>query len=317
MLDQILKQYGIDNYTYEFIRHNQYVVYQIKDLVTQKKYALKIISSKIKNLYDDSLICNRVNFEGELLSRLSNKGLNVVKPVFNNQNQYLTIVSDEIKATLQEWIEGQNLDDYELLTSDDYYDIGLELANFHIVASNEFRNSNYSITQYDNTFALKSLKALLENHIITDKQYDIFYKTLNICNKLMEDIPFLKKGILHGDFQTSNIIYSVDKKFYFIDLSSYCYGYLIYDLVDFIATSSLEGRKEFISGYRNVFPEIKDLEYLLSGLVILSYINAYYMHMSNPATASWLKSSLVKLEQLTIDYFLKKQSIVYRFDGIL
>lgn len=316
MYKNILKNYGIETYDSEFIHHNHYVVYKITDSSIQKKYSFKILSNRILDIYKPRDLFEHLSFEKELLLRLYEKGVNVPKPVVNNKGEYLT-KNQDVVAIMNEWVEGEVVSNIKNLSEENYYDIGQELANFHVIANKEFCDDKNKVLKRRRTISLDSLEELyMKKNLLNKKQYEMYKEVYSICDFLIEENLFLKKGVLHGDFQVQNIILNKEE-IYFIDFSYYNYGYLVYDLVDFLSTAELAGKKAFLEGYESVFPEIHEIYYLLSGLIILSYINAYYIHADNSNKLDWIKSSLTKLDKLTETYFFEELSVIDQFGGIL
>jgi len=213
---KILKEYAIGNFKNSKDFKAGYVQTNILINTSKEKYVLRYYENRNKK---------RVNFEVNLLNFLSQKNYPIAKPIKNRKNSYIGLFKKK-PYVIFSYIKGKhlkNLNDFQ------FKDLVHKLALLHKLTK-KFNTENYihkePRTKEFCLIAANEEKKRFENKEEGEKRFNIIKSQLNTIN-----FPTtLTKGIIHGDFDKTNVKFTDNNISGILDFDDSHYGYRIHDL---------------------------------------------------------------------------------------
>jgi homoserine kinase type II len=175
--------------------------------------------------YYENRNVNRVKFEVRLLRYLHSKDYPVASPIKTINEEYVGIYKKK-PFVLYDYVIGRHLKNIS--------DNQLRLI-VHKMALLHKLTKNYDVKNYVHDES-RTIDQCLEIAIIEKKRFKdkkIGDKRFNILKSGLSDIKFpntLTKGIIHGDFDKSNIKFHNNKISGILDFDDAHYGYKVHDL---------------------------------------------------------------------------------------
>lgn len=266
--DAVLLQDGSDNLVYLFYSNDV-------------KYVLRI-SKKQKD--DEDFL-----FETTLIKHLYENGIPVPKPIYNNENSFLTKY-DEQKMILFSFCDGEKIifDKNNLPKEQQAYNAGVILAKIHNLTE------SYTSSYQTSRTMLSELNRIIEHQkefthkyedgaIFVTQVYDII-ASLNNCVQ--------QNCIIHNDFRTHNLLFNQNEISAVLDFDWSCYGNPLKDLAHtMVEWSYPDGSSQpdvgimnkILQGYESIrgISDKSELKYWMC-FSCLSDAATYFMDRLNP-----------------------------------
>lgn len=324
LVDEALKQYGITNYTHEFIRHNENIVFKVKNKNDNKYYLLRIHEPITKNLQGIQHSLEGLNAETKILAQLTLRtDLVLQKPIKNKENSFVSTIIDTKNnntslCTLLTWIDGDVLTDNELNDKDVAYELGVLIAKMHNFSSDwefpqPFIRPIYDIDKY--IHLINRLAYGVQIGLYTKEQYEVVIQTMEKIKALFNSTNRTKEnwGIIHADLNRGNII--VNKNIVSpIDFCFSGYGYYLFDLGISLGSFKTDLRQKVLEGYKSLRNISNDDYYFISACFILSILGAFGFNINNTKSHEWIKR---RMPYVTSNYcmkFLNDESFILEID---
>lgn len=251
MIEEALGLFDLENPKYKFIRHNENIVYQVID--GNKKYVLRIhqpVEGFSLKMYQKR-VKPKVFIQGEvdILEALKDSEINFQRPVRNTKKKLVSFLDCGVAVTMLEWREGEPL---KSLTNETSFQMGQTLAQVHKIFK-EKKDKLISLKRYRYDKDLLTDIVTEINMMRAKEQLSNYYCNLLIetCATISDVIDTLDEedfGLIHGDFERDNVIYS--DKMIPIDFSLSGYGHPYLDIgIMLCDINESKLRKQAILGY--------------------------------------------------------------------
>lgn len=216
--EYILSQYEIRVREIQFLRHNENKVYAV--LADEGKFILRI-HENLTGMQADELIKagnkrQLVTKEMEILDYLQNRGMSYVqKPMKNKQGEYIAFSKDGNMATLLTFIEGQAINQSDIIEEVDYDAILEAVGRCLAILHRKMKNVDVTMhLDYGKPCAERLMTELLkavEKKHISETNCQIMKETLVT---LMDELEKQKEQLqlVHGDLSKSNLLYNSKRK---------------------------------------------------------------------------------------------------------
>ena len=213
---EILAKYNLGNLVESKNFKAGYVQTNILIKTTEGKFVLRYYENRTKK---------RVDFEAKLLTFLAEKNYPIAKPIPNKNENFIGIFNKK-PFIIFEYITGRHLKN---LNDIQFKELVHKLSLLHKLTK------NYDIGNYihkeprSKNFCIKAAKEELKR--FEDKEKGKF--RYNIIKSQLDTISFpenLTKGIVHGDFDKSNVKFYNNEIAGILDFDDSHYGYRIHDL---------------------------------------------------------------------------------------
>ena len=278
----------------------------IKSGIENTNYLLKTKKEKyILTIFEKRVDKKDLPFFMELMDKLYKYNINCPRPLKNKNKKYLITIKNK-PASVVTFVNGK---DKKILSNQDCYNIGKNIAKLHIASNkiNLFRKNSMSVNNLG--FLLKSLQ--FKSNSILPNIKEILQQNLKEIKK--EWPKKLPAGIIHGDLFIDNIFFN-NKKFYgFIDFYFSCNDFYMYELAICINALCFDKKsqkflinkkkiKNLIKGYE-IFKKISikeknSLNILCRGAALRYLLTRIYDYFNTP------KNALTKIKDPK-EYFQK------------
>lgn len=290
LLEEALLQYDMPRAKCELIRHNENLTYCLDE-----KYLLRIHKPKVG--FNKTSIFGNIDMMGiyrneiKFLEHLARCKLNVQTPIYNKNDEPVTVLSDGTMATMLSWLPGRILNKNDLTYSTGM-EMGLLLARLHFAAL-DFRSDAFISYDRDLCRRLSELlmKYYMTNHLDRDMYHNMADALTVIGNGLWQaEDAFI---IVHSDLSLSNILVT-DQGLAPIDFSLMGYSIPMLDFGSvFSLTNDMDFRNSVIASYESVTGHAvnrKQIEICFSLQILLGIILHYELWMNEP----WFKERLLQ-----------------------
>ena len=216
LIDKILAKYNIGEFKDSKAFKRGYVQTNILIKTTKNKYVLRYYENRDKK---------RVKFEMDILNFLADKKYPIAKPIPTKKNEYIQFYNRK-PFVIFEYIQGKHLKN---LNEFQFRELVHNLAKLHKITKS-YDEKNY-IHAEPRTKEYCLIAANIEKKRFSDK--DEGNKRYNIIQSQLESINFspkLRKGLIHGDFDKSNVKFNDNNVSGILDFDDSHIGYTIHDL---------------------------------------------------------------------------------------
>jgi len=332
-----ITRYPLRKPSASFIRHNENLTYHIIDEESRQKYLLRIHKAAFASMTGIQHTHPALEAEMSLLHELkSTTGLHVQIPVRNSSGDWVTVCfsesGEEICCTLLEWIEGRDIQQGEQLTTEQIYDLGMQMQTLHQygraqdthettgegseeevnrTSRTEVRPSYGSIEE--NLNMLRQLEEGIRLGIFTPEDFELIHETFENINKQLEAYPLRPEtwGVIHGDITRGNLLVT-EQGISMIDFCLYGYGYYLFDAAGAALIVSGEERDIFLSGYTKQTAPLTEQEIrLMEGFMLIFTFGYFAFQMANESRHEWMKDRMPKLCSKYCRPYVQKQRIFY------
>lgn len=291
VFQEILNNYNIGDFKESKPFKAGYVQTNILIKTTKGKFVLRYYENRTKK---------RVDFEAKLLTFLSDKKYPIAKPIPNKNNNFIGIFNKK-PFIIFEYISGRHLKN---LNDIQFKELVHKLALLHKLTK------NYDVGNYihkeprSKDFCIKAAKE--EKKRFEDK--DKGRLRYNIIKSQLDTISFptnLTKGIVHGDFDKSNVKFHNNEISGILDFDDSHYGYRIHDLgILILYWARLYNTKmdfQIAKKIINLYEEINPLTKIEKEHIFDSFKFAALMIMSWLMYDKWKGKDLFKILSKFID----------------
>ncbi len=349
MAADIIQNYTIEKPVVSYIRHNENLTYHVVDEASGQKYLLRIHQAAYASMSGIQHTLPALEAEMDLLYELNaTTALRVQHPVRNVSGEWVTVwrseEGKEICCTVLEWIEGRDIQQGERLTTEQIYDLGVQLQTLHqlgrvIETSEEARGTDESagmssgVHQGDsgqrqtaqmavrpaygsiqeNNVMLEQLKEGVRLGIFTTEDFDLLRETFENINEQLATYPQHAEtwGVIHGDITRNNLLIT-DQGISMIDFCLYGYGYYLFDAGGAALMFNREEREQFLSGYTKQSAPLTDRDIrLMEGFMLIFTLGYYAFQMANESRHEWMKDRMPKLCSKYCRPYVQNESIFY------
>ncbi len=318
---KVLALYPITYENISFVRHHENMVFKIWDNLQNKAYVLRIHISKVEGLAGIGHTYEGLNSEMEFLNYLGNYPLlTVQKPIANHSGKFVTIqeqkeTSKVFYATLLAWIDGTPLTLKEGNIEDLVYTYGKKVAILQEASKGFKPQSGFIRPSYSTDSlktAIKDLSHGIDLGLYTSEQYDLMLK---VCNKVIDKIKELDQlsdawGMIHGDFQLSNIIIN-GNEVGFIDFGLSGYGYYLFDLGSAISILESSLRDIFLKGYSSVVSFHSSDKHYVECFIFADIFISYMLFIHDENARGQIKEHVESMCKNFFSQFLAGEELFY------
>lgn len=296
---KVLKEYEIYYDDISFLQQSENVTFCIEKKSSEERYLVRIHKSVNE---DDEYQNNKslINSELLLLEELNSCELFTVQaPVKNRYSSFVTKVFNEflgkdLNVTVLRWIDGEIIDINDEKYNELVFKLGEEMAKLHKCLNQWETPEGFIRTEYDletSKANLSKLDKLVDIKIISKMKFnDIYKSTMNIIEFIEKNLSKDQNwGLIHGDLNECNYIAN-GKDIFLIDFSRCGFGYYLYDIALTLMHLSVENRRLFIEGYKNIFLLPSDYEKLIESFFALAIIDNMLFLSSNPEEYEYIKN---------------------------
>jgi len=295
-----LQQFNIEWVRILFIQLSDTITYQI-ETTTSQSYLLRIHSDRL----------NKQEIQSELaLLQSLNESADLVLPkgIPNSHGSYvLEIDTDEgyrrPYVTIMHWVDGDPVNGR--VTEEQAYRMGIMAARLHQAAAS-------FIPPYDFTRPVWGADHFRHEFDRLGKYYSCFLSEqawsqyVAASEKILSELAKMQLtelnfGIIHGDLHTGNIVFDQGDPRP-IDFGRCGLGYYLYDLAQTMLSIYPLTRSKLIQGYESIRKLETDYVKLLETFFIMSMIENYCHHASNPSEKANLITEQPYAQALIRDY---------------
>ncbi|WP_340400262.1 phosphotransferase [Paenibacillus sp. FSL H8-0079] len=336
MAAQIIQNYNMEKPVVSYIRHNENLTYHVDDEASGQKYLLRIHQAAYASMTGIQHTLPALEAEMNLLHELNaTTTLRVQHPVRNVSGDWVTVwtseAGKEICCTVLEWIEGRDIQQGERLTTEQIYDLGVQLQMLHQygrvqVEGNDHQRTGREMSQLDRTkvrpaygnthenlVMLGQLEEGVRLGIFTTEDFDLLRETFENINEQLETYPHDEKtrGVIHGDITRNNLLIT-DEGISMIDFCLHGYGYYLFDAGGAALMFNREERDIFLSGYTKQIAPLTDRDIrLMEGFMLIFTLGYYAFQMANESRHEWMKDRMPKLCSKYCRPYVQSESIFY------
>ncbi|MCL2360606.1 MAG: phosphotransferase [Defluviitaleaceae bacterium] len=304
----------------ELVRKNIGISYKVIDF-SDNKYILKINPSIHESLTGLQYCVEGISSEIKIIKSIpNNKWFNVPTPIKNKDGNFISYCHDSCgnlcSAYLLKWIDGVTLENCNGEMDKTIKQFGVSLSRLHnmmseVSANKDLQRPIYNIEKFEIIIS-KLQKAIIDN-IITESNFQIFLNTFRHAKEIIRTLHKDRStyGLIHADLQGSNIIIGEECKIGFIDFTASGYGFYLHDVADAIATMNTESRPAFLYAYNDNCEYDAHSLHVISTFAILTYLNAYSMHLNNKNMSRWISANSDYLAIQICPRYLRGESICY------
>ncbi|PQP83720.1 phosphotransferase [Paenibacillus sp. PCH8] len=349
MAAEIIQNYTMEKPVVSYIRHNENLTYHVVDEASGQKYLLRIHQAAFASMSGIQHTRPALEAEMNLLHQLNaTTTLRVQHPVRNVRGEWVTIwtseTGKEICCTVLEWIDGRDIQQGERLTTEQIYDLGVQLQTLHQYgrvqeASEEVRvmdegsrisnevhqgvGTQGQTAQADvrpsygsieeNRVMMRQLEEGVRLGIFTVEDFELIRETFENINRQLETYPNTPEtwGIIHADITRNNLLVT-DQGISMIDFCLYGYGYYLFDAGGAVLMFSREEREIFLSGYTKQIAPLTERDIrLMEGFMLIFTFGYYAFQMGNEPRHEWMKDRMPKLCNKYCRPYVQNESIFY------
>lgn len=336
MAAQIIQNYNMEKPVVSYIRHNENLTYHVDDEASGQKYLLRIHQAAYASMTGIQHTLPGLEAEMNLLHELNTTTtLRVQHPVRNVSGDWVTVwtseAGKEICCTVLEWIEGRDIQQGERLTTEQIYDLGVQLQTLHQygrvqVEGNDHQRTGREMSQLDRTkvrpaygnthenlVMLGQLEEGVRLGIFTTEDFDLLRETFENINEQLETYPHDAKtwGVIHGDITRNNLLIT-DEGISMIDFCLHGYGYYLFDAGGAALMFNRKERDIFLSGYTKQIAPLTDRDIrLMEGFMLIFTLGYYAFQMANESRHEWMKDRMPKLCSKYCRPYVQSESIFY------
>ncbi|TCZ75793.1 aminoglycoside phosphotransferase [Paenibacillus albiflavus] len=295
-----LQQFNIEWVRITFIQLSDTITYQI-ETTTSQSYLLRIHSDRL----------NKQELQSELaLLQSMNESADLVLPkgLPNSHGSYvLEIETDEgyrrPYVTIMHWVEGELVNGK--ITEEQAYSMGVMAARLHQATASFIPPSDFTRPVWGADHFRREFDRLRKYYscFLSEQAWTQYVAASEkIVSELANIQPTkLNFGIVHGDLHTGNIVVDQDDPRP-IDFGRCGHGYYLYDLAHTILSIHPPIRSKLIQGYESIRKLETDYVRLLETFFIMSMIETYCHHASNPSETANLIAEQPYAQALIRDY---------------
>ena len=256
LIREALEQYGLENEPWELIRHNENMTVNVNS-----KYLLRVhlhADGFSTDVYYDGLDRAAIRkTELNFLLHLARNGLPVQTPVANRRGEFLTMLQNDICATLLRWIPGRTPNETDV-PKGVYFRAGAMTARMHKAAAG-FPLEN--MLRYDASFCRRLQVSFAKaNHesLLSAEHAEIFQAACRVIETRLDPDDHIA---VHADLSSSNILVT-DTGLVPIDFSLMGVGHPMMDISSLYGSvNGIDARRAVAEGYRSEggsisFPEL-------------------------------------------------------------
>lgn len=281
-----LQQYDLQWERIQFIQLSDTITYKIKTS-SGEIFLLRIHSARLSKgeIASELIFLQALNKLGEL---------HVPEGLANRDGTYVLEVETEEGyrrpyVTMMRWVEGEHVSGK--LTDTCIYNVGVMMGRLHHLAARftppvDFIRSEWGADSFRSEFA--ELERYHTRFLSNDAWNSYKAAAKKICSELaaMEHSGDTY-GLIHGDLHRGNIVFKDDQP-YPIDFGRCGYGYYLYDMAGLILGLFPAQRGMLIQGYESVRKLEPNYVRYLECFFIMSMIENYCHHASDPRETSSL-----------------------------
>lgn len=271
LLEEALKQYGLENATTRFIRHNENITFQVAD-----QYLLRIhkrVEGYSESTTHEGLDLIEVRKQELLfLEYLQSYGIRVQTPVPNKNGEVVTLLSNGVAATMLNWIKGHTVEE-KGCTPGIARKIGKMVARMHQAArAYEAEICNNVTKTYETTNRVMSANLLYYDEHLCARLKEKLFDVADHCQFSKEytdsmagaldvialELQETKKDaiLVHSDLSLTNMLVT-PTGIVPIDFSLFGYGHPMMDLGGlYCCVNGVDIRRTIADSYRQAGEEI-------------------------------------------------------------
>ncbi|WP_221823946.1 phosphotransferase enzyme family protein [Paenibacillus xylanexedens] len=323
MAAQIIQNYTIEKPVVSYIRHNENLTYHVVDEASGQKYLLRIHQAAYASMTGIQHTLPALEAEMNLLHELNETtALRVQHPVRNVSGEWVTVwtseAGKEICCTVLEWIEGRDIQQGERLTTEQIYDLGVQLQMLHQYGREQDQTDRTKVrpaygNAHENLVMLGQLEEGVRLGIFTTEDFDLLRETFENINEQLATYPQHAEtwGIIHGDITRNNLLIT-EQGISMIDFCLHGYGYYLFDAGGAALMFNREERDIFLSGYTQQIAPLTDRDIrLMEGFMLIFTLGYYAFQMANESRHEWMKDRMPKLCSKYCRPYVQNESIFY------
>ncbi|MDB4868047.1 MAG: hypothetical protein JWR03_2380 [Cohnella sp.] len=282
-----LQQYEVHPSHVQFIQVSDHITYQVRT-TTGQRYLLRL-HSHLKSKEE-------VLSEIEWLGALSRRGNLVVPEGVDNRNgahvtEIRTKNGFQNNVTVMKWIEGEHLKGD--LTESQINKMGVLMAKLHDASSNFVPSDNFVRSSWDDKSFTRDYNRLKQHYrsFITDEEFELYGQA---ADKVVGELADIKDntqdfGMIHADLHIGNFVFHNGDP-YPIDFGRCGFGYYLYDLAQTLVGLYPVQRRLLVDAYARQRELPGDYAAVLACFFVMSLLESYSFHASNPRETAGLKS---------------------------
>ena len=241
---------------------NQYNVGQvhkfkgIKEGIENTNYFIQTTQGKfILTIYEKRVKKKDLPFFMKLMENLNKNNFQCPKPIKNLKGKYISSIKKK-PAALVSFLNGYSKNN---LNADNCYQVGIEVAKFHLITKKLSikRNNSLSLNSWEDLF-----QKVKKQCAIIDKNLPLTIK--ESLNEVKKNWPKkLPKGIIHADLFPDNIFFKSNQFSGFIDFYFSCNDYYAFEIAICLNALCFDGlsqnlsfnvtkARKFLKGYSSI-----------------------------------------------------------------
>ncbi|MBT2765997.1 aminoglycoside phosphotransferase family protein [Paenibacillus sp. ISL-20] len=301
-LQEILKEYGIQEPEITFIRHNENRTYKVGDH-DGSTYLLRIHQPVKDGMAGQQHTYDGLLGELQMLEHLSGwDQLLVQRPLRNREGELITIIEHEGKrwnSSVLTWLEGRDLHKEDVSDPVMVEKLGARVSELHrfygqYISEGMDKRPSQGIGY--NQYMIEVIKQGLAKGLFTSFDVSVIEDTISLVNSRLADRGNEEAwGLIHGDLSLGNIIMTSDGELSFIDFGFFGPGYNYTDVAMGAMMVPSELRNIFLRGYYGSEHTGQDKFVLLEGFMLLAIIGYYVFQMENESVHAWMRERMPKL----------------------
>ena len=251
-----LKAYGLENASWELIRHNENLTVNVEDryLLRVHQHAEGFSTDAYYEGLDRAALRKR---ELDFLSYLNARGMAVQTPVASKDGEYVVTLPGGVRATMLTWLPGHTPRE-EDVPQGVYARAGAMVARMHRAA---IGFPTEGLLRYDAPLCRKLMgwvSAACQEGLLAPSHAEGLLAALAVIADRLRDVGDL---VVHADLSSSNLLVT-DAGLVPIDFSLMGVGHPMLDIAClFCGVNGLEARQQIAEGYRGeggvmAFPEL-------------------------------------------------------------
>ncbi len=308
-----LRAYPIASPKVTFLRHNENLVFHVRDAQTGLPYLLRLHSPLVEAFKGERLHPNGIASELCWLEALSNQtSLALQRPVRAKDGALVTMTVGEhgdIPCSLLQWIEA---DPFPAIPSPKQArQLGAVIATLHAHARTWSVPELFERPLYDLKFYRQQINTLIKgvhNGIIREEDFTLIQRTLEMMLITLTEAQE-QRILIHADLWRGNLLAS-KTGIHPIDFSLCGFGSPLFDLGTCLPGIPAELRLILLDAYQQeTLPST--YQRLIDSYFLLSRMGAYVYMLDNVAEHAWLKERIPRFAAQECSLFLEGKGLLF------